>query len=322
MGRPQRLGCQSSLALARPRTRTDSDPDSGLQYSLAAAVVFRPLPFLAPAAVLNALRKRRALVQSHGLGSADIDASRRPKLAELLRLRPSAKLREDWSGASFARAGTTASAFRWRPWLWNALPRTISRRGSPMPGVDAGRAGRRHLAGRRTLLRSPCGRANVAFARRRHRPSAGSPRSGGGRPAGRAARGTVARHRPGGAHYRDRSFAPRRLGARRQHALWTGLALFEIATARFASSCGFLAGLLGRGALRAAGRQALHDSRRARDRADRGGAWTSPSPASTSSRRSSRSIVRSASGRSPGRDWFLLNPLSRRAPTDNAFQWT
>ncbi len=207
------------------------------------------------------------------LGSAGIDASRRPKFAELLRLASRRSCSKTGRARHTRALGQRRRPFRRGPWLWNALPRTISRRGSPMPGLDARGAGCRPLSGRRTLLGRPCGRANVAVARRRHRPSAGGPRSRGGRSAGRASRGTVAHYRARGAHYRDRSFAPRRLGARRQHALWTGLALFEIATARFASSCGFLAGLLGRGALRATGRQALHDSRRARDRADRGGAW-------------------------------------------------
>ena len=210
------------------------------------------------------------------LGSADFDASRRPKFAELLRFAPRRSCATGWSGASSARVGTTSSAFPSPPSVMerptsNDFATTARRCLALMPAEQ----GVVDLAGRRTLLRRPCGRANVAVARRLDRPSAAGPRSGGGRPAGRAARGTVAHHRAGGANHRDRSLAPGRLGARRQHALRTGLALFEVATARSASSRGFLADLLGRGALRAAGRQAVHDPRRADDRADRRGAWTS-----------------------------------------------
>ena len=66
---------------------------------------------------------------------------------------------------------------------------------------------------------------------------------------------SMAHHRAGGTNDRDRSLPPGRLGAHGQHALWTGLALFEIAAARLASTGGLLADLLGRGALRAPGRR-------------------------------------------------------------------
>ena len=58
-----------------------------------------------------------------------------------------------------------------------------------------------------------------------------------------------------------------------QHALWTGLALFEIAAARLAPTGGLLADLLGRGASRAADQEALHDTVRDDHRAGRRGDW-------------------------------------------------
>jgi hypothetical protein len=132
-----------------------------------------------------------------------------------------------------------------------------------MPGLDARGAGCRRLAGRGTLLRRPCGCANVATARRRHRSSAGGPRAGGGRSAGRATRRAVAHYRARRANYRDCSFASRGLGAHGWHAIRTGVALFEVATARLAPPCGLLAG-----------RAAVHDPCWAGDRAGRRGART------------------------------------------------
>ena len=144
-----------------------------------------------------------------------------------------------------------------------------------MPGLDAGGTGRRHLAGRRAVLGGAGRGANAAAAGRLDRSSAPGPCSGGGRPAGRAARGTVARHRAGGTNPGDRSLPPRRLGARGQHALRPRPALFEAAAPRSLASRRVLAGLLGRSALRAAGRAAVHDPGGADDRAGRRRARTS-----------------------------------------------
>ena len=201
-----------------------------------------------------ALRKVERSFKVVGPGPADIDASRRPQFAELLRLasrrrRPQADRARDPRALEQQRR-----PLRRRGRLWRALSRTIPRRRSPMPGLDARGTGRRDLAGGRALRRGAGRCANVAAARRLHRPAVARSRPGGGRPAGRAARRTVAHHRAGGTDDRDRSLPPGRLGAHGQHALWARLALFEIAASRLASTGGLLADLLGRGASRAAGR--------------------------------------------------------------------
>ena len=128
--------------------------------------------------------------------------------------------------------------------------------------------------GRRALLGSPCGYANAAASRRLDRPAAARPRSR-KRPIGptRCSRNCGASLRPKDESPGDRPVPAGRLGARRQHPLRAGPALFKVAIARSASSRRVLADLLGRGALRAPRRQAIHDPRRADDRTDGRGAW-------------------------------------------------
>ena len=115
------------------------------------AVVFRPLSFHAPAAVVDALRndERSFNVMPRFGGDRCLSTS---KVCRASTACLSAKLRETGRARHTRALGQRRRPFRRGPWLWNALPRTISRRGSPMPGLDAGAAGRRRLAGSGTLL--------------------------------------------------------------------------------------------------------------------------------------------------------------------------
>ena len=126
--------------------------------------------------------------------------------------------------AGLARAlGQRRRPVRRRRGLRNAISRPIPRRRQAMPGLDAGGTGRRHLAGRRAVLGGAGGGANAAAAGRLDRSSAPGPCSGGGRPAGRAARGTVARHRAGGTNP-GRSLPPAAASGRARTARLTAKA--------------------------------------------------------------------------------------------------
>src|ERR1700689_5685367 len=83
MGDYARQFPSSVLAALEPNARPDR----------AFLITGRPIPVSPPPVSCAGcgrphIAKGRALVQSHGLRSADSDASRRPQLAELLRLPP------------------------------------------------------------------------------------------------------------------------------------------------------------------------------------------------------------------------------------------
>ena len=307
------LGCQRCPRRYKPGTRP----------TLRSTIAARPTPVspsrYPPTALSSPTHCERSGARSKsGPRPAKLDASRCPQLAELLRLAPRRR-RPQADRARHPRAlEQQRRPLGRRGGLRLAVSRTIPRWRSPMPRLDARRTRRRGLAGSRALRRSARRLANVAAARRLDRSAVARSRLGGGRPAGRADGRTVAHHRARGADDRDRTLAAGRLGADGQHAIRTGLALFEIAASRLASASGILADLLGRGALCAARRPAFHDAVGDDHRADRRGAWVAVRGRPTSSRRSSRFIGRSASARSPGRGWLRSSPLSRRAPGDNA----
>ena len=167
-------------------------------------------------------------------------------------------LRERWENC--------LQPLRRRGRLRNAISRPDPRRRQAMPrahagGTGRGASGREAADARRRLWTRECCRCptarSIACCLAHALEAADRPE--------RVARGAVARHRAGGTNPRDRRPLPSRgLGARGQHALRAGPALFEAAAPRSPSPRGILANLLGRGALCAAGRAAVHDPRRRR----------------------------------------------------------
>ena len=205
--------------------------------------------------------------------------------------------------------------------LWHALSRTVPRRRSPMPGLDAGRAGRRRS-----------GRKPSVAPRRWSTPQM-LPLPDGSIDRLLLAHALEAADRPDALleelwritapEGRMIVIVPSRRGvwARTDSTPYgQGLPYSKSQLRDLASSGGVLADLLGRGALCAAGRQAFHDPLRADDRTARSGAWTAvrgrpyrrgdqagPSPG------------RRPRGR-PGAAALRSIRRSRRAPSGNAIR--